>query len=373
MPVGFLRAAEVAYKALEGDAAITDKVRFLSDPLNYPGQETQVEIMETHFSFVFLTGAHAYKLKKPTRGEGFDFGSVEARLRNGSAEIRLNRQLAPKIYLGVIALTRERDCRLKLGGEGRPIDWLVKMVRLDAGRRLDKRLADADWHYAELEALAQRLAQFFAGAGRATLGAPAQSAQIRAELRRARAAIQRVGEPRLRSVATPVMRSLDAFVLRRASLFRQRIAERRLIDGHGDLRPEHIYLKGTPQIIDCLEFRADLRQLDPVSEIAFLALECGRLGTLPIAHRLMRRYCQRTGDNPPAALVIFYTALNAVVRARLAVEHSAEPGNRTRAEWIDRAASYLTAARNQRLSANLDRRALQPGRCRLRRAAGQSG
>ena len=352
MPEGFSSHTEVGERIAPLDVAMTEKIHFLGDPKSYPGQDTRIEVAETHFSFVFLTEAHAYKLKKPVRGEGFDFRSVEARKRNALAETRLNRRLAPKIYLGLVALTQEADGSLKLGGDGTPVDWLVKMVRLEADHMLDKRLEGGDWHYAELEALAQRLAQFFAGAPRATLGSPAQSAQIRSELRRARAAIQRVGEPRLRSVAMPVMRSLDAFVLRRASLFRQRIAERRLIDGHGDLRPEHIYLKGTPQIIDCLEFRADLRQLDPVSEIAFLALECGRLGTLPIAHRLMRRYCQRTGDNPPAALVIFYTALNAVVRARLAVEHSAEPGNRTRAEWIDRAASYLAiaAAQSQRLS-----------------------
>ena len=102
--------------------------------------------------------------------------------------------------------------------------------------------------------------------------------------------------------------------------------------------------KGTPQIIDCLEFRADLRRLDPVGEIAFLALECDRLGSSPIAHRLMRRYRERTGDRPPAVLFFFYTALNAVVRARLALEHIAEPGTRTREEWVDRAASYLAIA-----------------------------
>jgi len=337
-----------ASDAAPGDVALVEKVRFLGNPRSYPGRETSIEVIATHFSWVFLTGSHAYKLKKPARGEGFDFRSAAARLVNAEAEIRLNRRLAPRVYLGIVALTRQSDGELKLGVDGTPVDWLVKMVRLEADRMLDKRLAGGDWHYAELEAVAHRLAGFFAGARRAKVTPRAQIAQIRGELRRARAAIGRVGDARLRSMAAPLVRSLEAFVARRASLLSRRIAERRLVDGHGDLRPEHVYLRGVPQIIDCLEFRADLRRLDPIGEIAFLALECNRLGASPLRTRLLRRYRQRTGDTPPAILIAFYTALNAVVRARLAVEHIAEPGARTRSAWIDRAASYLAIAASQR-------------------------
>jgi aminoglycoside phosphotransferase family enzyme len=323
--------------------AITEEVRFLRDPRNYAGHEDTIEVAETHFSWVFLTEQHAYKLKKPAHGEGFDFRSAERRLGNAVVEIRLNRRLAPRIYLGIVALTREPDGALKLGGSGTPVDWLVKMRRLDAGSMLDKRLIGGNWHYGELEAVAHRLAGFFATAPRARVTAPAHLAQIRGELKRANAALVRIGEPRLRGIATPVRRSLSAFVSRRAPLFRRRVAERRLVDGHGDLRPEHISLKGMA-IIDCLEFRADLRKLYPVAELAFLSLECDRLGRSPIARRLMRRYRERTGDRPPAVLFSFYVALNAIVRARLALDHIAEPGTRTREEWIDRAAAYLAIA-----------------------------
>ena len=344
MPDGFQAPSTPVNNAPAGDVAITEKVRFLRDPRNYPGQENTIEVAETHFSWVFLTEKYAYKLKKPAYGEGFDFRSVERRLRNALVEIRLNRRLAPEVYLGIVPLTRGPDGALKLGGSGTPVDWLVKMVRLDAGSMLDRRLVEGNWHYGELEAVAHRIAGFFAGAPRATLTPPAHLAQIRRELRRALASLSRLGEPRLRSIAAPIVRSIDAFLSRRAALFRRRIAERRAVDGHGDLRPEHVYIDGIPQIIDCIEFRADLRQLDPVCEIAFLALECDRLGRSPIAHRLMRRYRERTGDRPPAVLFSFYTALNAVVRARLAVDHIAEPGSRSREEWVARAAAYLAIA-----------------------------
>jgi len=344
MPDGPSSTADAGENTSAGDVAITEKVHFLRDPRNYPGRENAIEVTQTHFSWVFLTEKHAYKLKKPARGEGFDFRSAERRLRNALAEIRLNRRLASEIYLGIVALTREPDGALKLGGTGTPVDWLVKMVRLDADGMLDKRLTRGNWHYGELEAVAHRLTGFFASAPRATLTPPAHLAQIRGELRRALASLSRIGEPGLRSIVAPVVRIIDAFLSRRAALFRRRIAERRLVDGHGDLRPEHVYIDGIPQIIDCIEFRADLRQLDPVCEIAFLALECDRLGRSPIAHRLMRRYRERTGDRPPLVLFSFYTALNAVVRARLAVDHIAEPGTRSREEWVARAAAYLTIA-----------------------------
>lgn len=326
------------------DVPIADKVRFLGDPPSYSGGEDRVEIVETHFSWVFLTRRHAYKLKKPVAGEGFDFRGVGARFRNAAAELRLNRRLAPRVYLRVVPLIRRPDGALRLGGDGTPIDWLVKMRRLDTGWMLDRRLIDGHWKYAELEALAQRLAQFFARAQPVRLPPAAHLRLIEREFDRALKAMSLSAEPRLQIMVATAARRLRAFVYRHEQTFRRRIAERRLIDGHGDLRPEHIYLKGTPQIIDCLEFRADLRRVDPLSEIAFLLLECDRLGASPIKRLLLRRYRRRCGDKAPVDLLDFYTTLNALTRARLAVEHIAEPGSRTREQWIERAAGYLAVA-----------------------------
>jgi uncharacterized protein len=214
----------------------------------------------------------------------------------------------------------------------------------------DRRLARRDWHYAELEALAQRLAGFFATAGRVRLSAPQLNAGIKAELHDTLAAFSRAHEPGLLTIMKLIVRRLGSFMLRRAPGFRRRIRERCLVDGHGDLRPEHVYLKGTPRIIDCLEFRADLRRLDPINELAYLALECRRLSGPAIEGHLLRRYRERTGDMPPPELVRFYKALNALVRARIAIRHLDEPGTRTPDEWIARAAVYLAiAAKESRL------------------------
>jgi aminoglycoside phosphotransferase family enzyme len=303
-----------------------------------------VEVIETHYSWVFLTDRHAYKLKKPVQGEGFDFRSVDGRRRNAVAELRLNRRLAPDVYLRTVPLTVQTDGRLTLDGRGEPVDWLVQMVRLDADRMFDRRLARRDWHYGEIEGLAQRLARFFATAARVRLPAIEQRDRLTREVRTTVAAFEAAGEQGLLAALKPIARRLDAFMTRRAALFRRRIRDHRLVDGHGDLRPEHIYLRDTPRIIDCLEFRADLRQLDPVNELAYLALECRRLGGPVIGGRLLRRYRARTGDVPPRELVRFYTALNAIVRARIAIRHIAEPGSRPAAEWLARAVGYIATA-----------------------------
>jgi len=326
------------------------KVRFLSRADSYAEHPHRVDMVETHYSWVFLTDKCAYKLKKPVQGVGFDFRSIDGRRRNALAELHLNRRLAASVYLNVVPLTRELDNGLAIGGLGVSVDWLVKMRRLDANQMLDRRIMRADWHYAELEALAQRLAGFFATARRVRLSLPWLLARMRAELSATVNAFETAGEPRLRTTEERIVRRLEAFLSRHADLFRQRLQKRSLVDGHGDLRPEHVYLKGEPCIIDCLEFRADLRALDPVNELAYLALECRRLGGPNIAPRLLRRYGRRSQDLPPAEIVHFYTAFNALVRARIAVQHLPEPGTRTQQEWINRAAAYLAAgARASRL------------------------
>ncbi len=331
-------------RALVTDVSIATKVALLRDPRNYPDDEDRIEVVETHFSWVFLTRHHAYKLKKPASGEGFDFRSIQARLRNALAEVRLNRRLAPNVYLGIIPLARQPEGALQLYGGGTPIDWLVKMRRLESDRMLDKRLSDCRWTYAELEALAQRLAQFFATARSVQLTSAAHLRAIRLELHRALRVMSDRGEPRLLHASSVLVRSLGGFLARHERVFRRRIGERRVVDGHGDLRPEHVYLKGIPQIIDCLEFREDLRRADPLSELAFLVLECNRLAPSPIERLLFRRYRQRCRDRAPRELIAFYTAFNALIRARLAVEHIAEPGGRSREQWIERAIAYLAVA-----------------------------
>ena len=133
----------------------------------------------------------------------------------------------------------------------------------------------------------------------------------------------------------------------------RRLDDGRVVEGHGDLRPEHICLGSTPRIIDCLEFLADLRFLDPVDELAFLTMECEKIGIRSVGQILFRRYCLRAHDFPPPELMIFYKVIGALVRARIAILHLQESPVRDPEKWPRRAAEYLAIA--TRAAHHLDR------------------
>jgi aminoglycoside phosphotransferase family enzyme len=320
---------------------IDRKVAFLGSVAAYAEQPSRVERVETHFSWVFLTDRHVYKLKKPLRGEGFDFSTGAARRRNAETEVRLNRRLAGEVYVGTVPLTLQREGGLAITGTGVAIDWLVKMIRLPAQRMLDRRLARGNLSRAEINVLADRLAHFFATARRAHIQPTTYLDRFRAECCDARRALRVSGGPGLRHIAGYVVRQLEAFIDCRKDLLLRRLENGRVVEGHGDLRPEHICLGSTPVVIDCLEFRADLRLLDPVSELAFLAMESERMGAGTVGNILLCHYRSRAGDSPPALLINFYKAIGALIRARIAILHLQERPVREPAKWPKRAAAYL--------------------------------
>ncbi len=344
-PVLGLKVAATSDGEREKTAGLGARVRFLGCRASYPDSPERVESIETHFSWVFVTDFWAYKLKKPVCGEGFDFRTVEQRRGNAESELRLNRRLSPGVYAGIIALTLEPGGGLAIGGGGVPVDWLVKMVRLLPEQMLHDRLVRGNWRYAEIEALAHRLASFYATARLVRGDRLQQIHRLRAELRACFSAFDPIDGLLVRG--RRAVRALNAYMARHHDFLVRRFGDRRLVEGHGDLRPEHVYLGGAPKIIDCLEFRADLRRLDPIEELAYLGMECGRLGGSGIEQRLFRRYRQRTGDVPAPDLVRFHKALSALIRARIALAHIAEPGSYAPEELRRRSTLYLAIAADQ--------------------------
>jgi hypothetical protein len=133
-------------------------------------------------------------------------------------------------------------------------------------------------------------------------------------------------------------------VLAQTALFDVRVSAGRIVEGHGDLRPEHVCLQGEPQIIDCLEFSRRLRRLDPLDELGYLALECERLGAPGIGAAILEAYRALSGDPAPARLQHAYQAYRAAVRAMLAIRHLDDPAVADRGE-VDRARPRLRRAR----------------------------
>ena len=320
-----------------------DTVAFLSRAAAYPERPRVVERVETHMSWVFLTDRHAYKLKKPVRWNSLDFSTPELRKRDCEEELRLNRRLAADVYLGVVPLTQEPQGGLALGGAGEPVDWLVHMRRLPSERMLDRMIATGI-EEKDVRPAALLLARFFARAPAIESSGAAYRARLAEGTRDDERELCRrefeLPAERVRRLAAAQLAFLDAH----AALFDRRVREDRIVEGHGDLRPEHICLDEPPSIIDCLEFSPVLRALDPADELAFLALECERLGQPVVCRWFFDAYREVTKDAPPVELVAFHRRYRALRRAKIAIWHLQPPGAHDTAKWRTRALAYLDLA-----------------------------
>ena len=318
------------------------KVAFLQRAASFPEGAGRIEAIETHMSWVFLTERHAYKLKKPVRTDFLDYGSITARGRHCEAEVGLNRRLAGDVYVGTVRLVANPTGTLQLGGKGRTVDWLVKMRRLPAAARLDDAIAKGGVDEERLHAALERITAFYAEAPPAAMEPGEYRRRIEREIDADREVLVLPSHRVPLATTERVIEAQRVFLRDRGELIGRRAAH--LVEGHGDLRPEHIYLLAEPVIVDRLEFNWDLRIADPVGELAFLAMECERLGAPEVGVPALHVYARRTGDRPPAPLVAFYRSRSACVRARLAIWHLEDPEAAVASPWLDRAARYLELA-----------------------------
>jgi aminoglycoside phosphotransferase family enzyme len=259
-------------------------------------------------------------------------------------EVRLNRRLAPEVYLGVVPLTCEDESRLRLDGSGTTVDWLVKMHRLPRERMLDRVIAAGDRPEEELRKVGLRLARFYRDAAPVPTTSAAYRRRLAADIAENRKHLGDAAYGLAPERIAKVCEAQSRFLLAAADRLGRRAEEGRIIEAHGDLRPEHICLSDPPQIIDCLEFKRAFRILDPADELSFLSLECERLGAPGLGPIVFQTYREVTRDSPSAALIAFYKSYRACLRAKLAVWHLRDDGLPDPQKWRARAATYLDLA-----------------------------
>jgi aminoglycoside phosphotransferase family enzyme len=330
----------------EGSVTLAAKVAFLGRPDAYLESPRHVEVIETHLSWVFLTDRYVYKLKKPARLPHLDFSTLRARRRNSLTEVRLNRRLAPDVYLGVVGLMSLPDGALYFdrtrSGAGKVVDWLVWMERLPLARRLDEMIRGDTATRADIVGLSTVLCRFY----RQAPAIPMAPSDYISRFDREVSINLDIIIPRVPSrLADEARRAADGqvnFLAAHGGLLEERAAQGRIVEGHGDLRPEHVFLDGKPQVIDCLEFDRDLRLLDPVDELAYLGLECERLGAPWVCQVILDTYRAGSGDAPDPRLHAFYGGFRASLRARLAALRLDDAPAERRANWLARVEAYLT-------------------------------
>lgn len=328
----------------EPQVSLESKVAFLRQAGSFPPPAFRVEAIETHMAWVFLTERHAYKLKKPVRYEYLDFSTVEARRFYCEEEVRLNRRLAGDVYLGVVPLVLNARGHLELGQVGQCVDWLVKMRRLPSVHMLDFALRLGVASDGDIRCVAQRLAGFYKGCTPVPLAPEEYRGRFLRHIDANLREFSQAPHPQAFPQAETVAGDLGVAVYTLAPTLDARVHAGRIVDGHGDLRPEHICLRPQVEIIDCLEFSPLLRTVDPLDEVGFLALELDRLGAAPLAATLLRYYGAMIDADIPAPVLHFYQAYRAMVRATIALRHLNEEKFRLSPEWTSRTRAYLELA-----------------------------
>jgi aminoglycoside phosphotransferase family enzyme len=308
--------------------ALGDKVAFLSKTDAYPYPVHDIIRRETHMSWVFLAGEKAYKLKKPVRFPYLDFSTLARREAACRAELALNRRLAPDVYQAVVELVQSPR-GLSIGGPGQIVDWLIVMRRLDESQTLEYALVTRRLAAWQLNRLVATLAAFYRRASAVFVSPDIYLSNWRLSLSYNRRLLL---DPRL-GLPAGFVRQVDNaqrhFLAERSGLIADRVRGRCIVDGHGDLRPEHIWLGNPVRIIDCLEFNPRLRAVDPFDEIAFLCIECERLGAGWAGEYIKRRAFRALQHDLSEELFTFYRCYRATLRARLAIAHLLEPNPRT--------------------------------------------
>jgi aminoglycoside phosphotransferase family enzyme/predicted kinase len=305
----------------------------LARPALYPRAVDRVEVRETHISWVFLAGERAYKLKKPLVLPFLDYGTPQRRCEMCREEVRLNRRLAPDLYLGVRALAAgQAGLELAAEDDPRAVDYVVEMRRYDERSTLAATLVRGELNRSQVTGLARRLAAFHAKApGVTARGAPVLGVERRmtGNFHELLAIVEQRAEIEW---VLQLERFAHAFVVAHAHTLDERARRGLVREIHGDLRAEHVLLGRPVRVVDCIEFDRRLRELDVADELAFLVMDLTALGSERWARTLVDAYRQAGGDPGEDWLIAFYACYRALVRAKVALlraaQHPAASGER---------------------------------------------
>jgi aminoglycoside phosphotransferase family enzyme/predicted kinase len=302
-------------------------IQALRDPARYPHPVERVEIVETHISWVLLAGDYAYKIKKPVDLGFLDFSTLTKRREYCAAELRLNRRLAPKIYLDVVGISGTPAAPV-LGGTGTPFEYAVKMAQFPQAAQLDRVAARGELGREHMDLLAAELAAFHARVAVAGPESPFGTPE-------------HVFEPvaeNFRQIRARVASDLHAQLDRLEAWSRAQYAHltptflARKRDGfvrecHGDAHLANMaLLDGEIVLFDCIEFSDNLRWIDVMNELAFAVMDLDDRGHPELGRRLLNAYLEITGDYAGLDVFRFYQVYRALVRAKVAAIHLAQPG-----------------------------------------------
>lgn len=323
-------------------------IETLKRPEVWPGDVTGVTLIETHISWVLLTGAWAYKIRKPVDLGFLDFSTLARRDHCAHEEVRLNRRFAPEIYQDVVRITGSVDAPT-FDGQGPLIEVAVKMRQFDPGMQLDEELAAGRLSSEDMVAVADEVAGFQERAPRSEAVDPyGTPAAVMAPVRENFVQLHKVAAEV--SSVEGILAELEAISAQWAEQLQPLFIERRaagfIREGHGDLHLANLTrLPEGIRAFDCIEFSPELRWIDVICDLAFLFMDLTARARPDLAWTLLNAWLLRSGDYRGVALLRFYVVYRALVRAKVAGIRRSQLEGKQRSHSEQELFDYLDLAR----------------------------
>src|SRR5262245_41977316 len=324
-----VRKMQTNVKKKPGGDSQSELVSAMLEPGFYPKRPTKVAHKETHISHVFLTDDLVYKVKKAVRFPFLDYSTLGKRRHFLNEELRLNRRLAPSVYLAVMPISFD-STGWRLGGRSEPVEYTLIMRRLPERRMLPFLLDSGQLTPEMMRAVAEVVAPFHAGAEQVKSGGSFHyQSSIQKEWEENLAELQPLFGTSIEGDTFAALQTFGAqFIDRHHDLFMRRLDEGWIRDVHGDLHCEHIcFAPEGIQIFDCVEFSPQLRCCDLASEIGFLLMDLKVRGGGAMVRPFLTRYLELLHDPDLPALLPYYQCYRALVRGKVEALRSAGPNS----------------------------------------------
>ncbi|MDD5757606.1 MAG: hypothetical protein PHI06_00830 [Desulfobulbaceae bacterium] len=322
-------------------------IQALQQTVAYPHPVSEIKLVQTHISYVFLAGDFVYKIKKPVNFGFLDFTSLDKRQHFCEEELRLNRRLCPSLYLGVLPITQEGD-RVVLNGTGPAVEYCVKMSRMPEERMMGAIIKQGLLTPAMLDGIVDLLVPFYQQAEggeeiRSFGTAQAVSVNVLENFD------QTAGFIGCSALSQSQFDQISAYAktfLSNQVLFQQRIEAGKVRDCHGDLYSANICLAEQTYIYDCIEFNQRFRYCDVASDVAFLAMDLDFHGLTDLSEHFIRSFVRQANDPGVDAMLKFYKCYRAYVRGKIGLftAHAPEVDAATQTSCLEQAKKYFALA-----------------------------
>lgn len=301
-------------------------INALRNPDLYPHPVEAVKLLETHISWVLLAGDYVYKIKKPVDFGFLDFSSLDKRQQYCHEELRLNRRLAPELYLEVVSIGGSPEQPI-LGAEP-AFEYAVKMRRFDEENLLDHILAHGQLLIHHMQTLAETMAEFHKQLPPAAPDIGHGDAEAVAQPTRQNfLQLAQLLDGSYTDRLTALEQANEQEYQRCAPVFNQRLQQGKIKECHGDLHLGNIVLLGDqPTPFDGIEFNPALRWIDVINDIAFLLMDLQQRQRPDLAFAFANTYLQASGDYEALAVLRFYLGYRAMVMAKVAAIRAAQLG-----------------------------------------------